>query len=228
VNAPPEIPIITAAVLGDVKPICPRLGGGTGTTASTNCAVVACRSSMQRSPPVRRRGSAHVRTPGRSVLGANATRNPVRLLCLESRITRAYVFRVLPAQMDERERMCRIMVDLVERMPAPPAKPVEEWTSQQLLSKTVRQGLINSLHFQQEAIRTRDSLDEEPLSADEIRLQRLVDESTRGWGKILAGIQLSACSKRRALTGCGRRRRLGRGRRASAREPGPLRLLAGP
>src|SRR5215472_12653001 len=25
VNAPPEVPIITAAVLGDVKPICPRL-----------------------------------------------------------------------------------------------------------------------------------------------------------------------------------------------------------
>jgi hypothetical protein len=25
VNAPPEVPIITAALLGDVKPICPRL-----------------------------------------------------------------------------------------------------------------------------------------------------------------------------------------------------------
>ena len=25
INAPPEVPIITAAVLGDVKPICPRL-----------------------------------------------------------------------------------------------------------------------------------------------------------------------------------------------------------
>ena len=31
--------------------------GRTGTTASTNCAVAAYRSSMQRSPPVRRRGS---------------------------------------------------------------------------------------------------------------------------------------------------------------------------
>jgi hypothetical protein len=31
--------------------------GRTGTTASTNCAVAAYQSSMQRSPPVRRRGS---------------------------------------------------------------------------------------------------------------------------------------------------------------------------
>ena len=38
VNAPPEVPIVTVAVLGDVKPICPRLdrpdyvakGGGGG------------------------------------------------------------------------------------------------------------------------------------------------------------------------------------------------------
>src|SRR5205807_7879486 len=31
--------------------------GRTGKTASTNCAVVACQSSMQQSPPVHRRGS---------------------------------------------------------------------------------------------------------------------------------------------------------------------------
>src|SRR6266478_8422739 len=31
--------------------------GGTGAIASKNCAVVACQSSMQRSPPVHRRGS---------------------------------------------------------------------------------------------------------------------------------------------------------------------------
>src|SRR5439155_8298322 len=37
-----------------------RIFGGNGRTgpiASKNCAVVACQSSMQRSPPVRRRGS---------------------------------------------------------------------------------------------------------------------------------------------------------------------------
>ena len=32
--------------------------GRTGPIASKNCAVVACQSSMQRSPPVHRRGSA--------------------------------------------------------------------------------------------------------------------------------------------------------------------------
>ena len=34
--------------------------GRTGTIASTNCAIVAYQSSMQRSPPVRRRGSGAV------------------------------------------------------------------------------------------------------------------------------------------------------------------------
>jgi len=51
-----------------------RISGGsgrTGTTASTNCAGVAYRSSVQRSPPVHRRVLAHVRTPG----GQQALRN---------------------------------------------------------------------------------------------------------------------------------------------------------
>jgi hypothetical protein len=40
--------------------------GRTGTTASKNCAVVACQSSMQRLPPVHRRGSGACRDTRRS------------------------------------------------------------------------------------------------------------------------------------------------------------------
>jgi RNA-directed DNA polymerase len=61
-------PVLTNLEAGSAEDYARIFGGsgGTGTTASRNCAVVAYRSSMQRSPPVRRRDSGACQDTRRS------------------------------------------------------------------------------------------------------------------------------------------------------------------
>ena len=56
--------------------------GRTSTTASTNCAIAANQSSMQRSLPFAHRVLAHVRTPGGPTSTAQPT-TPIRSVSLD-------------------------------------------------------------------------------------------------------------------------------------------------
>src|SRR5262249_23596402 len=89
---------------------------------------------------------------------------------------------------DERERIVRNMADLIDNLPAPPAKPIEQWSLPELLNDTARMGLIQLHGIISQPLKLKQSPDER-LDPDELKLQRLVGELGLGADKLLARVQ---------------------------------------
>src|SRR5215471_11103280 len=91
---------------------------------------------------------------------------------------------------DERERTLRRMADLIEKLPAPPAKPIGEWSLPELLTDTARMGLVQLHAIISQPLKLKQS-PEERLDPEELKLQRLVGELGLGADKLLARVQES-------------------------------------
>jgi len=89
---------------------------------------------------------------------------------------------------DERERILREMADTIDKLPAPPAKPIEQWSLPELLNDTARRGLIQLHGIISQPLKLKQSPDDR-LDPDELRLQRLVGELGLGADKLLARVQ---------------------------------------
>jgi hypothetical protein len=89
---------------------------------------------------------------------------------------------------DERERTLRRMADLIEKLPAPPAKPIAEWSLPELLTDTARMGLIQLHGIISQPLKLKQCSDDQ-LDPDELKLQRLVGELGLGADKLLARVQ---------------------------------------
>jgi hypothetical protein len=79
------------------------------------------------------------------------------------------------------------MADLIDKQPAPPAKPIEEWSLPELLSNTARMGLIQLHGIISQPLKLKKSANDR-LDPEELKLQRLVGELGLGADKLLARI----------------------------------------
>jgi len=95
---------------------------------------------------------------------------------------------------DERERTLRRMADLIEKLPAPPAKPIGEWSLPELLTDTARMGLVQLHAIISQPLKLKQAPDDR-LDSDELKLQRLVGELGLGADKLLARVQESDLRK---------------------------------
>ena len=91
---------------------------------------------------------------------------------------------------DERERILREMADTIDKLPAPPAKPIEQWSLPELLNDTARRGLIQLHGIISQPLKLKLSPDDR-LDPEELKLQRLVGELGLGADKLLARVQES-------------------------------------
>src|SRR5215831_11165451 len=91
---------------------------------------------------------------------------------------------------NERERTLRRMADLIEKLPAPPKKPIEQWTLPELLTDTARMGLVQLHGIISQPLKLKQAPDDR-LDSDELKLQRLVGELGLGADKLLARVQES-------------------------------------
>jgi hypothetical protein len=80
------------------------------------------------------------------------------------------------------------MADMIEKLPAPPTKPITEWSLPELLTDTARIGLIQLHGIISQPLKLKQSL-EERLDPDELKLQRLVGDLGLGADKLLARVQ---------------------------------------
>jgi hypothetical protein len=97
---------------------------------------------------------------------------------------------------DERERTIRKMSDLIDGLPAGPIeKPIEQWTLPELLSDTARESLVQLRAIIMQPLKLKRHVDD-ALSADDLKLQRLVGEMGLGADRLLARVQ--EASMRRA------------------------------
>jgi hypothetical protein len=84
------------------------------------------------------------------------------------------------AATSDREIVSRALADIIEKLPKPPAKPIEEWSLPELLTDTTRHGLM----------RVHDIVSA-PLS-DDIKEKRLQGEMGLGSARLLGQLQTSA------------------------------------
>src|SRR5215471_14842465 len=91
---------------------------------------------------------------------------------------------------DERERILREMADTIDKLPAPPAKPIEQWSLPELLNDTARRGLIQLHGIISQPLKLKQAPDDR-LDPEELKLQRLVGELGLGADKLLARVQES-------------------------------------
>src|SRR5215831_3207092 len=88
---------------------------------------------------------------------------------------------------DERERILRSMADLIEKLPTPPTKSIEEWSLPELLNDTARVGLMRLHSIISQPLKLKQSPDDR-LDREELKLQRLVGELGLGADKLLARV----------------------------------------
>jgi len=80
------------------------------------------------------------------------------------------------------------MADLIETYPAPPEGPMETWPLDALLTENARMGLIQNLRVISQPLRLKEKADD-VLTADDLKLQRLVSERGLEADKLLARVQ---------------------------------------
>jgi hypothetical protein len=80
------------------------------------------------------------------------------------------------------------MADLIETLPAPPDGPIETWPLDALLTENARMGLIQNLRVISQPLRLKEKADD-VLTADDLKLQRLVSERGLEADKLLARVQ---------------------------------------
>jgi len=82
------------------------------------------------------------------------------------------------------------MADTIDKLPAPPAKPIEQWSLPELLNDTARRGLIQLHGIISQPLKLKQAPDDR-LDPEELKLQRLVGELGLGADKLLARVQES-------------------------------------
>ena len=80
------------------------------------------------------------------------------------------------------------MADLIDNLPAPPAKPIEQWSLPELLNDTARMGLVQLHGIISQPLKLKQTPDDR-LDPEELKLQRLVGELGLGADKLLARVQ---------------------------------------
>src|SRR5262245_7213296 len=89
---------------------------------------------------------------------------------------------------NERERTLRRMADLIDKLPAPPKKPIEHWTLPERLTDTARMGLVQLHGIISQPLQLKQAPDDR-LDPSELKLQRLVGELALGADRLLARVQ---------------------------------------
>ena len=79
------------------------------------------------------------------------------------------------------------MADLIEKLPTPPTKSIEEWSLPELLNDTARVGLMRLHSIISQPLKLKQSADDR-LDPEELKLQRLIGELGLGSGKLLARV----------------------------------------
>ena len=87
------------------------------------------------------------------------------------------------------------MSDLIEGLPAGPIeKPIEEWTLPELLSDTARQSLMQLRAIIMQPLKLKRHVDD-VLTAEDLKLQRVVGDYGLGADRLLARVQEAAMRK---------------------------------
>ena len=82
------------------------------------------------------------------------------------------------------------MTDLIEKLPGPPDKPVEEWTIPELLNENVRRGLMQNLAIISQPLKLKTGPDD-VLTDQELKLQRVISAASDAACRLLARIQVA-------------------------------------
>ena len=84
------------------------------------------------------------------------------------------------------------MSDLIEGLPTGPIeKPIEEWSLPELLTENARMGLLQNLRIISQPLKLKQRV-EDTLTAEDLKLQRLVGDMGLGADKLLARVQDAA------------------------------------
>src|ERR1051326_8270364 len=96
---------------------------------------------------------------------------------------------------DEHERTIRKMSDFIGGLPAGPIeKPIEQWTLPELLSDTARQSLMQLRAIIMQPLKLKRHVDD-VLTAEDLKLQRVVGDYGLGADRLLARVQEAAMRK---------------------------------